>query len=272
MSREEIQLAAVLSERFQQPAIDLALAAYSSVAHARDWSVGHKLDLYREGRRAFLPDRPIHARREAFATIYAALKRYWQVFRPRGPGPRGDPTQLFDLLADFAPMFGPESARTLGNIDSADCGDLQSFFWALRDIKEMHSFPTMAVSKFAHFFNPSLFPIYDTEVIWNQVFRVHGRECDAFCRSAGRPLRAVGDVWLVNYVLWASSLVQGATAQGGQRAFESWLGTEAPEHPLLRDSVGGRLDLSAALFEFVAIGSAALALETDPAQRHSEPA
>ena len=39
----------------------------------------------------------------------------------------------------------------------------------MRDLKPVAGYPVMAVSKFLHFYNPALFPIYDNLVIWNGV-------------------------------------------------------------------------------------------------------
>ena len=48
---------------------------------------------------------------------------------------------------------------------------LESRLAKMRRIKPNQDFPVMTVSKFLHFYNPGLFPIYDTEMIWEKVFK-----------------------------------------------------------------------------------------------------
>jgi hypothetical protein len=45
----------------------------------------------------------------------------------------------------------------------------------------------MTVSKFLHFYNPGLFPIYDNAVIWDKVLRRFRNDFRDFCISANIP-------------------------------------------------------------------------------------
>jgi hypothetical protein len=63
----------------------------------------------------------------------------------------------------------------------------------------------MAVSKFIHFYNPSLFPIYDNEVVEYKVFARFRTDYREFCDGAGLDSSANGADFLRNYVCWASS-------------------------------------------------------------------
>ena len=63
----------------------------------------------------------------------------------------------------------------------------------------------MVVSKFLHFYNPGLFPIYDNKVIWNQVFRRFRNDFRDFCGIVNIPYRsAINDdtsAFLIHYIV-----------------------------------------------------------------------
>jgi hypothetical protein len=104
----------------------------------------------------------------------------------------------------------------------------------MRGIKPNKEYPSMAVSKFLHFYNPSLFPIYDYQRIWMKVCNGHFK----------KDYREFGDleghVWLNEdtesfipfYMRWASSLLSIAHPSFMQ-VFAEWfygqLGTKASE-------------------------------------------
>jgi hypothetical protein len=123
----------------------------------------------------------------------------------------------------------------------------------MREIKPNADFPTMAVAKFLHPYNPALFPIYDTKVIWNKVlggcFR---KEFNQFCSMSNLPYSATKDSaeLLRSYMCWAGSLV--ASAPKFMDIFVDWLGKQ----PGGATKTPSRLYSTA--FEFTVIGAAKL--------------
>ena len=125
----------------------------------------------------------------------------------------------------------------------------------MRHVKPMSRYPLMAVSKFLHFFNPSLFPIYDGAVMENQV--VFGRfdgDYRRFCGDAGLDYNCSGEAFYPNYLHWARSLVRAA-ARSFMPTFLRWLKEElSPEHYKLL-SRNEMMTLYATAFEVTAIGA-----------------
>jgi hypothetical protein len=126
----------------------------------------------------------------------------------------------------------------------------------MQGIKPHKGFPVMAVSKFLHFYNPGLFPIYDHEVVWNKVFGHFGTDFRNFC-AAAKITYDVGDTafFYRNYLSWASSLLSSAHEEF-MRVFVEWLGKQ-PGADLASRSFNCRM-LYATAFEFTAIGAVVL--------------
>lgn len=129
----------------------------------------------------------------------------------------------------------------------------------MRGIKPKKHFPLMTVSKFLHFYNPELFPIYDNDVIWNKVlngcFKDDYRE---FCRREPVPNSiAFGEdsaAWLCYYMLFAGDLLVAAHENFVQ-IFRDWLNAQ-PGAELSRRRFDPMM-LYARAFEYTAVGAAA---------------
>ena len=130
----------------------------------------------------------------------------------------------------------------------------------MQGIEPKRGYPLMTVSKFLHFYNPALFPIYDNEVIWKRVgngrFKSDFRE---FCDRERIPNSIVGDsaedtaAFVRYYMIWASSLLSVAHA-GFMQVFKDWLGQQRGTNLLKR-----KFDptmLYARAFEYTATGAA----------------
>ena len=150
-----------------------ALDGYSRFARGRNhWSVHEKLELYEASRLAFDPTAPKDTALRIFTNeIYNNLESYWQVFRTRLPGTHWTPQQTFDTIKREFSHFAWDSSVTLLNLTTQDKASLLSCLVKMEKIKPHRDYPIMAVSKFLHFYNPALFPIYDTEVIWKKCLR-----------------------------------------------------------------------------------------------------
>jgi hypothetical protein len=113
----------------------------------------------------------------------------------------------------------------------------------------------MAVSKFVHFYNPGLFPIYDTEVVWKRVFSGFMGQYRSFCAGAGFNAGAEGAGFLRNYITWGSSFIQSAHPKF-MTQFAQWLGAELPPRRVTAIDPKRLERLYATAFEFTAIGAA----------------
>ncbi len=128
----------------------------------------------------------------------------------------------------------------------------------MRAIKQNKHYPLMTVSKFLHFYNPELFPIYDNAVIWDKVFRRFRDDFRDFCLAAKISYEiAMNDdtgKFLHYYTLWASSLLSAAHA-GFMEVFADWLDKD-PRTRLPEWRFDPRT-LYATAFEFTVIGAEA---------------
>lgn len=112
----------------------------------------------------------------------------------------------------------------------------------------------MTVSKFLHFRNPSLFPIYDTAVIWNEVFARFGEDYQEFCEQWRLDPDAWGAGFIANYVCWAGACMQQADSDC-MSIFAGWLCAQAPDEARQLAQVRPLNTLFATAWEFIAIGA-----------------
>jgi hypothetical protein len=128
----------------------------------------------------------------------------------------------------------------------------------MQGIKQKKVYPHMAVSQFLHFYNPSLFPIYDVEAIWKKVLSRFEDDFRDFCQSESIPYaEAINDdsaSFLLYYMRWASSLLSVAHGTFMQ-VFVEWL--ERQPGVELRRRQFHAATLYATAFEFTVIGAAA---------------
>jgi hypothetical protein len=231
-----------------------ALEAYSNFARGSDWSVIHKLDLYRLAGSAFEPDVAPQQALEPFTALYKALASHWQVFRPHSPAECWSAEQVYTALGTHLRDYGPRSGVTLMDLGGKE-NDLMFSLQGMEGIKPNQWYPVMTVSKFAHFYNPKLFPIYDTEVVENRVFKCFRKDYRQFCTSRGYDASDSGAQFLRNYVAWASECVRGAHDQY-MNTFADWILDELPRREAERLDPQNVCSLYATAFEFNAIGAA----------------
>jgi hypothetical protein len=245
---------------FQPKGQHRALEAYIKFATGSAWSVSSKMDLYGASRTAFDPRASPEQGFLAFKTIYDTLRGYWQVFRTSKRDSDESPwtaTDIFERIRKEFVGFGWDDPVQLPNLlASGKHQTLMLSMLEMRGIKAHKDFPTMTVSKFLHFYNPGLFPIYDNEVVWNRVFkRFKQPDYNDFCASVNLATNADGAAFLRNYMCWGSSLLSSAHARF-MPMFVDWLEDELPRRKFEavgRDTLGR---LYATAFEFTAIGAA----------------
>src|SRR5438105_4125679 len=127
----------------------------------------------------------------------------------------------------------------------------------------------MVTSKFLHFFNPMLFPIYDDAIIWQKVCWEESKtkvraafrsDYEEFCLKHGFVPKDMTAKFNLNYTLWASELVRNADKHF-MNEFATWFQQQVSD----RQDKYGLLDeinqYYAIAFEFTAIGAACLEFE-----------
>jgi hypothetical protein len=219
-----------------------------------------ELDLYDASVCAFDLSSSAEEAFRCFLYIYNELSGHnWNVWRSRNPAPHWPPEQIFETIRREFSEFSPGGPVNLLNFrKSATTLRLQSYLAKMIGIKPNKGFPIMTVSKFLHFYNPALFPIYDTEVIYNKVingcFKSNFRD---FCDNERLPYRIFMNEdtvdFLPAYMRWASSHL--SVAHGSfMQVFTDWLGDQ-PGADLSRRKFDPTM-LYARAFEYTAIGAA----------------
>lgn len=179
-----------LTEYFTSPNTKRALDRYLGVVPAT-WSVAHKIDLYCSAKIAFDSEASEAEKQQAFHHIYDSLRSGWQVFRPKTNGECWSSDQIYDALTNECQSCSRQSGLTLVSLtEQASRTSIEHCLTSLGKIKPTIRYPAvypwMAVAKFSHFFNPHLFPIYDTAFIWDKVANgAFKPDYTDFCRRRG---------------------------------------------------------------------------------------
>jgi hypothetical protein len=243
------------SERKQRSALDSFFSVWGQ------WPIATQLlDLYDASRIAFDASTDANQAFQCFEKIYADLKSpIWGAFRSPIPGAKHwTARQIFEKLIGEFPEFSSYGPFNLLNFpESGKESRLEASLVQMRGIKEKKTYPHMTVSKVLHFYNPSLFPIYDTEMIENKVFKRFKPDIQEFCRqkdvSYKKHFYDEDNVsFVTHYIGWASSLLSEAHGKF-MEVFEEWLANQPGSQLSLR-----RFDartLYATAFEFIAIGA-----------------
>jgi hypothetical protein len=225
------------------------------------WDVSGSLHLYEASHRAFDPSSNAEGAFGNFKVVYDVLKSSeWQVFRPQSPENCWSPQQIFETIKAEFTDFGWSGPVDLLNFPKSGSGlRLESRLAKMKGIKRKSHYPLMTVSKFLHFYNPTLFPIYDTAIIWNRVLNGHFKtDYRSFCERERVPTTvATGEdtaAFLRYYMILASSLL--AVAHGSfMQVFVDWLARQ-PGAELSKRNFNP-LKLYATAFEFTVIGATA---------------
>jgi hypothetical protein len=244
----------ILNRSFTREGARVALDRYVQFAGSAGWSIPHKVELYEAGGIAGDPTISDAERRAAFRTIHGNLASSWQVFRPVGASRCWSSDQIFDRLVASDSSLARAKGMRASDVPRGS-RDLVGALERLRPLKPGNHYPTMAVSKFAHFANPRLVPIYDEAIVWKVAFAEYKPVFDAYCYSVALDPDAWGARFLECYVAWAGSCVKRDPAL--LPTFAAWM----------RETVGtlpARVDreietYEAAAFEMIFIGAAYLA-------------
>ena len=135
-----------------------------------------------------------------------------QVFR--GSSTHWNESQIYDALIEGCKETSrTSSTRLISNlISNPGAETLVRHLEYLRNLKVVSYYPTTAVSKFSHFFNPSLFPIYDTEIVFRTVINGKFRDDWKSFNPRTSPLLIMDDkdpIWDASYwVAWGSEIMR----------------------------------------------------------------
>lgn len=251
-----------LIEYFTSPNTKRALDHYLVVVPPT-WSVAHKLDLYSSAKIAFELEVSETAKRQAFRHVYDSLRSSgWQVFR-NSSGVCWSSNQIFDALTQECQSCSRQSGLTLATLTEKDSrAKIEHCLKCLGPMKPTARYPAvypwMAVAKFSHFFNPHLFPIYDTKFMWEKVANgTFKTDYVEFCRR--RAFKPTEDTAQFNlqYTFWAAETIQNAD-EDCMETFGEWFAVQVkglPDNESILENVEAYY---AAAFEMIAIGAAHL--------------
>lgn len=178
------------------------------------WPLTTKVHLYNHAIDAYhIGNSNSHALR-AFVQIYEYLRKYWKVFRGKDVVSYWEAVEALENLRGVCSAWGNSSDLTLMSLDVSNSRtQLQGCFDAFAGIKRLSSgdYPWMAASKFLHFFNPRLFPMWDRAEVWDMALNSRFQhDYQAFCRRIGAKPGERSSIFNCTYTAMAAELMQNA--------------------------------------------------------------
>ncbi|MBA7590646.1 hypothetical protein ES708_32773 [subsurface metagenome] len=172
------------------------------------WSLEGKIDMYSYSKTAFDSHQTDYEKKSCFNNIYNSLKGDYQVFR-NANGECWDSNRIFEFL--FLEMKEFDRKVNLLNINNDQLNKMENILEKMRSLKPLkyNCYPTMAVSKFLHFFNPGLFPIYDNAIVEDIAFSVFKNDYTIFCNYINPNYVDKGCEFIIMYVKWVKSIFEG---------------------------------------------------------------
>ncbi len=234
---------------------DNALEEYKNFTQKMGWSIDHKIDLYLAGDVAFNPVEDMGKRFNSFNEIYTSLRRYWQVFR--NASSYWESQKVFDVLTEDCCVCSRNSNLSLINLDEEKNQMIAECLMKIKDIKTLSSGETssMAISKFLHFFNPKLFPIYDNQIIKKEVLKTFSDDWSSFKDDICTKNIDKGIETYFCYVLWASNIFK-QSQNGVMNKFIKIFAKRIEGNPL--ELPRDLTEYYATAFEFISIGASEL--------------
>lgn len=243
-----------INEYFVGGKTSKALEKYGIFVKKR-WPIDEKIRLYLAGNVAFNPLKGPSKGYKSFNEIYDSLKKYWQVFRNDSSHWRSK--KVFDVLTKNCNRCSRNSNISLINLNEEKKQIIAECLTKIKGIKTLRSgeTSTMAISKFLHFFNPRLFPIYDNEIIKKSVLKKFGTDWKSFRKDVCKKNIDRGIQEYFCYVLWASNILK-QNHNDVMNKFVKWFPKQVEDKHIKLPR-----DLSkyyATAFEFIIIGAAEL--------------
>lgn len=215
----------LLRNVFHSPGlVENALEEYAQ-HYLANWSLATKVLLYNDALEAFDPSHSDARALEAFAHIYNMLWNSWKLYRGARTNSYWNAEEALACLRGACLLWGMDNSLTPMTLDvSNNREQLQACFDAFAGIKRQGSgdYPWVAASKFLHFFNPHLFPIYDIAEVWNAALNNRFKDdYHSFCRQVDAKPGERSSVFNCTYIALAADLMQNAHPELMSQ-FASW--------------------------------------------------
>lgn len=238
-----------------------ALARYAEFASGKgekSWSIAEsKLSLYRHSVTAFASTADESTKRSRHETVFGHLRSWWGVGRN---GTLWNAATAFDVLTNRCQACSRGNGLDLTTLgDRPSQQDVLACLSAMRGLKRLSSgkYPVMAVSKNLHFFNPSLFVIYDNDVVLKKVYRGFRKDWNSFYDGITADPGDECIRFYLAYLLWASHMIRNAHP-ALMEDFAAWF-IETVSEEESAENFRDELRMSyATAFEFIVIGAASL--------------
>ena len=187
---------------FQGPLALSALdAGFDFATQEMGWSPRYRASLYQRAAEAFAPEPSF----DAFSQLYRAKVSYWKIYRG---GKLAKAEEIFEMLTTGCAAASRHAVHDTPDETNAA---IRAAICAMEKVKILRGYPNMAASKFLHFYNPVLFPIYDGAVIRNLVLRgAFRQEWEQICAEYDSQFWEGSEAFLIAYTTWAAKVMQTA--------------------------------------------------------------
>ena len=244
-----------LADYFRRDMVATALEHCELVLNRLKWTMKERKWPYKCAHKAFDGQNDPEGRSSSFADVYGELRgRNWQVFRGGVKNWTVDETFTALLVCESDCGRGKRLVLAdLGDGDLPDC--LMRCLDRMRGVKTNpnRNTPIMAMSKFLHFFNPRLFPIYDNAVIEGLVLRTF--RSDLLIPELAEKWQADQEMRRYCGYLMLAGRVMGQDPDAVMEEFAQWFERRIQ---IENTSYPDYLDVNtyhAAAFEYIAIGA-----------------
>jgi hypothetical protein len=189
-----------ISSYFELPDVQFTLSKGFDYAESRNWQASDHAHLYKLAEDSF----GAAPNFEFFRILYSQLTQYWGIGRGGG---LATPDYIFSRLIDGCRDSARSSGVTLISPEHLRATAVATAIAEMKATKRNNEYPHMAASKFLHFYNPGLFPIYDGAVIWNEILNgIYKREWSSVCYRYGIKVYETSERFLLTYFAWAAEL------------------------------------------------------------------
>jgi hypothetical protein len=229
-----------------------ALEASGEYFSKQKLSISDRAALYVLTQTSFDAEKAQEERLAAFEQVNTALRATWKVSRT-STAPVWTAEQTFNMLTTRCDCCSREKLSLMNIEERRGPTLVMSALSAMEGIKPGREYPHMPAAKFLHFFNPTLFPIYDNETMWKQVCRgAFKSDWHRVCQDTGILLGETSSRFYHTYTRWAGELVRSAD-NDLMASFAEWFKTQD-------NGVSAEANLKletyyAAAFECIAVGA-----------------
>lgn len=186
-----------------------AVEAYVLFSDKVNWGIVEKIKMYQFAKNAFKVSSINQKSTVAFKELFEALKSF-KVFRNKSPDDHWSYGKIYEVLFERCKQCFINESISLKNLNNDDIKLICSCIRELKEIKHLRSkkTPIMAISKFLHFYNPKLFPMYDTTYVNNRLLSIFKRDWNDFtrgfnlsnCQNEDQEFKKY-----IQYIYWAQS-------------------------------------------------------------------